>query len=132
MSDLRLMLWQAAAGTVGLAATGLILGFGGADLFGLEWDGPLVALTFVAAGSAAIAGFLAVLSKNWVLYSILAGVWMLATVAISATLAQILFAPAIENAGPAGMVFIMPFVVFVFALPFGLLLRLARHLAGWG
>lgn len=123
MPDVKLVFYQALLGSALILAVSGLTALPPVKALSTQWDWPLMAVVFLASALAAIAGLGVVFARSWIVYSLSAGLWVFSAMLMSAVLTSIFHAEATAKAGPAGMAFILPVIVYIFSLPAGLILR---------
>jgi hypothetical protein len=123
MQDVKLVFYQALFGSALILAVSGLTALPPIKAVHSQWDWPLMAVIFLTGGLAAVAGLGVVFARSWIVYSLGAGLWAFGAMLLGAVLTSIFHAEATAKAGPAGMAFILPVIVYIFSLPAGLILR---------
>jgi hypothetical protein len=123
MTDIKFVLWQALVGGALILTLTVVTILPPIKAQFSQWDGPLMAVIVLTSVLTIAAGLGVVFAEHWLSYSLAAGVWAMAAMLLGALATALLHAEATEKAGPAGMAFILPVILFLFALPLGLVIR---------
>jgi hypothetical protein len=123
MADIKMVLVQALVGSALILALTALTALPPVKALLPQWDSPLMLVIGLTAVLTLGAGLGVVFAQHWLPYSIAAGVWTIAAMLLGALATAVVHAEATEKAGPAGMAFILPVILFFFALPTGLAIR---------